>query len=830
MLWDIFEKYINELQQKSLGAYYTRDEITKYLSKNTIQNCILDKVNQKGYNFESIEELLHKLDVNLCKLLLTNEDSILNNLTILDPAVGSGAFLVSAMKELIDIYSPILGKIETLGDRELKSWYKDFKEKHKSISYGIKKNIILKNLYGVDIMKEATEVCKLRLFLSLVSSALNEKELEPLPNMDFNIMHGNSLIGFLNEENQVKEDEKQLEWSAILGESYSQIKTKYNKLVNQYKNQALSFEKLKKLKKETNNFLKTNNLKLNRLLADKCNNKGLKYNPILDIQNKKKVFGKKRAIKPEDFSGGSTNLHPFHWDFAFNEIINRGGFDIILTNPPWENVKNEDKEFFKEYTKIYKNKTESLKMKEIKNKFLKDQKIKSKYKKTEEVYTFQRDYFGKLYQYQSGKIINLDGTKKQSSADMDTYRLFLERNFELLNKCGFMGIVLPTRLCDGDGNIGLRRRLLFEKVKIEGLIDFQNQMSHGKGKIFEGVDSRFKFLLLNLKKDKPQDIFPCQFHERDLKVLDDFIKNPKMKQSIKEIKTLSPRDYSIIEFKNQKDKDILKKTKEFPQLGQQVMQSWNLDFYRELEATRLPVIQGNKPLPKDHLSLYQGKAIWQYTFNYNLSEIKNHISKYSNKVQSNKLCFKNKCYEYYRLVIRRQASNTNERSLISAVIPKNHFIADNLQGVLIKNNYYMFYIQAILNSFIVDYLLRTRNSDSNVTKNVLTSLRIPRLTEKDDYFKELVERSAKLTCIGKKFDELADEIGIPRGGVKNEQERWKIQGEIDAVVAYIYGLTEDEFQYILSTFNTGKNKERLESLKKYALSAYEKDQFLDKTS
>ena len=198
----IFEKYINELQQKSLEAYYTRYEITKYLSKNTIQNCILDKVNQQGYDFKSRDELLGRLDAKLCKLILTNEDSILNNLTILDPAVGSGAFLVSAMKELIDIYSPILGKIEILGDRELKKWYEDFKIKRKSISYGIKRNIILKNLYGVDIMKEAAEVCKLRLFLSLVSSALNEKELEPLPNMDFNIMHGNSLIGFLRADDK----------------------------------------------------------------------------------------------------------------------------------------------------------------------------------------------------------------------------------------------------------------------------------------------------------------------------------------------------------------------------------------------------------------------------------------------------------------------------------------------------------------------------------------------------------------------------------------------------------------------------------------------------
>ena len=53
------------------------------------------------------------------------------------------------------------------------------------------------------------------------------------------------------------------------------------------------------------------------------------------------------------------------------------------------------------------------------------------------------------------------------------------------------------------------------------MIDFQNQMGKKKGKIFEGVHPQFKFLLLNLKKDKPQDKFPCQFMERDLNILDE---------------------------------------------------------------------------------------------------------------------------------------------------------------------------------------------------------------------------------------------------------------------------------------------------------------------
>ena len=127
------------------------------------------------------------------------------------------------------------------------------------------------------------------------------------------------------------------------------------------------------------------------------------------------------------------------------------------------------------------------------------------------------------------------------------------------------------------------------------------------------------------------------------------------------------------------------------------------------------------------------------------------------------------------------------------------------------------------------YFIRQKIS-ANINKKYITPLHIPRLTEKDDYFKELVERSAKLICIGKEFNELADEIGISRGGITDQKERWKIKGEIDAMVAYVYGLDEDELKYILDTFITGKNQNRLKALKDYALKAFKKDQFLKESA
>jgi len=144
--------------------------------------------------FEDINELLIKLDANLCRLLI---EDILPNLSILDPACGSGAFLVAAMKTLIQVYCAVIGTIELIGDRSLKQKLQEIKNSHLSLSYFIKKRIVTGNLYGVDIMEEATEIAKLRLFLALVSSTHHVEELEPLPNIDFNIMAGNSLIGLI---------------------------------------------------------------------------------------------------------------------------------------------------------------------------------------------------------------------------------------------------------------------------------------------------------------------------------------------------------------------------------------------------------------------------------------------------------------------------------------------------------------------------------------------------------------------------------------------------------------------------------------------------------
>ena len=131
-----------------------------------------------------------------------------HGIAILDPTCGSGAFLFAALNVLEPLYEACLDRMEgfvedakKLGKPVDTDFAKVLAEvdKHPSRRYFIYKSIILHNLFGVDIMAEAVEICKLRLFLKLVSQVDGGRELEPLPDIDFNIRAGNTLVGYATE-------------------------------------------------------------------------------------------------------------------------------------------------------------------------------------------------------------------------------------------------------------------------------------------------------------------------------------------------------------------------------------------------------------------------------------------------------------------------------------------------------------------------------------------------------------------------------------------------------------------------------------------------------
>ncbi len=139
--------------------------------------------------------------------------SSIRHITILDPTCGSGAFLLAALDILAPLYRVCLDRMQTMKEdadqsNEMDVAQRDVMEDfifHESSShYFILKSIITNNLYGVDIMQEAVEICKLRLFLELIAQIEHVEDLEALPGIDFNIRPGNALLGFVTQDD-VKE-------------------------------------------------------------------------------------------------------------------------------------------------------------------------------------------------------------------------------------------------------------------------------------------------------------------------------------------------------------------------------------------------------------------------------------------------------------------------------------------------------------------------------------------------------------------------------------------------------------------------------------------------
>ena len=435
----IFEKYIN---QKQMGAYYTKEDITGYISRNTVIPFLFNRAKKAcsiafrpsgevwrlleddpdGYFYEAVrhgitfdihsgEALAEKRDLppdvaaglddvskrsdwnessspeyalptetwrehvarrrhyeETSARLASGEVTVINDLitynldieqfaedvirgsegpdlvrafwkaitgvSILDPTCGSGAFLFAALNILEPIYTACLEAMRGLLDDLQRSKRKhrpekmgDFRkilqqvESHPSQRYFILKSIIINNLYGVDIMEEAVEICKLRLFLKLVAQLESVEQIEPLPDIDFNIRAGNTLVGFttlddvrravrgdLFKEQSLPDIEERAEEADRQFRLFQEMQTKQGMDAKAFAREKLVLrERLDKLRDQLDGYL--------------AGEYGVRDSD--DVAYEKWL----------------TGHQPFHWFVEFYGIMQTGGFDVVIGNPPYVEYK-----------------------------------------------------------------------------------------------------------------------------------------------------------------------------------------------------------------------------------------------------------------------------------------------------------------------------------------------------------------------------------------------------------------------------------------------------------------------------------------------------------
>ena len=311
------------------GSTYTPSVITDYLAKETVEQTVLSRVNaEMGWNCESLNDIRNKLDT-LVQRKRVNE--IINSITICDPSVGSGHFLVSVLNYLIATKKEcevlfIYGTDKLLKDCSIEVEkdvlcvkygdgspfvYKRKSNESREIQgtlFNEKRTIIENCLFGSDINVTAVSICQLRLWIELLKNAYYENGvMETLPNIDINIKTGNSLTYYANFE---------------VGES----------IIKSNKNSSdVSPADLKTLKEYRTSVKEYKS----------CSDKSKKKEIISRIRQIKDNLFYNDAQQHLDDKKNSDNKfeNAIEWAIEFPEVIDEDGkftgFDIVIGNPPY---------------------------------------------------------------------------------------------------------------------------------------------------------------------------------------------------------------------------------------------------------------------------------------------------------------------------------------------------------------------------------------------------------------------------------------------------------------------------------------------------------------
>ncbi|MFZ5948551.1 MAG: Eco57I restriction-modification methylase domain-containing protein [Stygiobacter sp.] len=343
-------KLPNCAQSWTYEQYTSRSEDNSAFESKDALNTLLDTLFSDEPNpFD--EETTKKL-VNL-----------IDSLRVVDPAVGSGAFPMRILNRLVFLLhkldpdnslwkqSQIDGikksvKDITLQRKFIEETERKFKEKNPD--YGRKLYLIEKCIYGVDIQQIAVEIAKLRFFISLlVDEKVENGEIEPLPNLDFKLMQGNSLISSfagIDFSTKPKNDDNLFDFD----EKYRQLIDEFEELKSQYQNEP-DVHKKRKLRDEIDAKLLEifdEKLKQHYPQLQELESKYTGRKEIIEAE-KKKIF-KKIGIDIDQaqqdliaYTEGRKQKDFFLWDVYFAEVFaEKGGFDIVIGNPPYGNNLN----------------------------------------------------------------------------------------------------------------------------------------------------------------------------------------------------------------------------------------------------------------------------------------------------------------------------------------------------------------------------------------------------------------------------------------------------------------------------------------------------------
>lgn len=746
MLGHIFENLID--YNKDTGTFYTPKEIVQYMTQESLVEYLNTHLQKVRRELENLVKNHHIIPFNIAEL--EKIDQLLNDVKICDPSIGSGAFPMGMLQEIFNLKAVIAYELKEDWDPAQ-----------------VKQNIIQNSIYGVDLDEGAVEIARLRFWLSLV---VDEGKPKALPNLDYKIMQGNSVVESFkgidlskistgNDLMIVENMQKNLFGDLVDDQmkitiSKSGLAEEIQNLIKKYF--TAKTEQKKELKDKIqykitehidfNIELRENQLHRQiNILEQSYNN--LKSKELKALENYKSDLQNLYETKEELYKIQKREEKPyFLWHLFFANVLSKGGFDIVIGNPPYIQIQK----------------------------------------------------LGKL----SLELENVGYKTFKKTGDI--YALFYEKAIDLLKDKGTLSYITSNTWMRTKFGEELREYFL-KNIKIKNLINFEDTQ------IFPSATVEVNIIIAN--KDNwgfPINATVVKGNLDRTNSIADYVED-----NFSLIEYLDKEGWVILDSKN----FLLKK--EIEKVGIK-LKNWNLDFYRGFLTgyndaffidgkTKNEIIQ-KEPQAKEIIKpLLRGREIKKYNYSFNnnyviftrrgfnsneFPVVTKHLEKYKENLLPKPFNWigewkgrKTGNYEWYDFQdnIAYHKSFDKEKIVWLAISDKPAFALDTEKMYVTAPAYIMTsdrnkYLLSFLNSKIMEWYLDKVSSSTGQGTNQWSKIFVEQLPIPliDDYRKELLENLVDIVTFIKKISNKLTEV------VENNHIANFFEEVIDAIVFEIY--------------------------------------------
>lgn len=785
------------VSRKSSGSYYTPEEIVAFLVRRGLEPILSEREQRISNDLKQYRENSTKKNYSACM------DCLLD-IQVLDPAMGSGHFLVEALNQITRWATgmlerhpdhPLLAEIED--DRQM--IISTQKEKGITINQSLlthdvllKRRVMKRCIFGVDINPLAVELARVSLWLDSFAIGV------PLTYLNHHIKSGDSTIGsWRGDIGDAKGSsmDKWMETTDRIGDVMDQVSRSADVTIQQVHTSEDAHDEYERIMTPHKNML---DVYCAAQIDDNIIPKKARKNihgyihrfARTDVQDTdmQQTFEKVRILR--------DRYSFFHWELEMMDAFTdaRYGFDLIVGNPPWDTVSPNNSEFFTKYYPQYRSINTKPKKRIKEAEILKDSTIHADYD------LYLESFRDKLAFY---KMYTMQGVGAR-----DLWQLILERMLGLVSKGGVISVLVPSQILSNTGSAPMRKRILDTDMDIQQMYVFENRK-----KIFP-IHRSYRFLLLTVRHADGPDMFKAGFYLHNLSSLDTGKSESYKFHDISKdmIRNVSPDTLRIPEIGGVY-LIILSKMSEYHTLGSESRDGWSVALSSGFQRT------GDAYLLKEKgrgWPVLQGKNVHQFNHNFARPEFVAPISTGLSR-EKRKRVFKGKSrqfYHSYRLAFRDISGPTNVRTILGAIIPPQRFHAHSMNSIVLTRNgtfedgndynWHTAYLCGILNSMSFDFAARSKAQMH--TASIIKTLPIPSLTHYD----EIAELAAILSVGSDEFEGFAESMRIDNVSL-SPYERIHATAKLDALVAHAYGLTRDEYQTILDSFKFDENHTLLEA-------------------